>query len=63
MAAGFNWCPPLALIEAFGGKEIFVKLCEERIENSVLREMDFKNLVKAVEKSAYDYRKFIKAKL
>ena len=61
MAAGFNWCPPLAMIEAFGGIEVFEELCKERLESSVLKESGFGNLINHVEKSRYDYRRFIKA--
>ena len=31
MAAGFNWCPPLAMVQALGGKREFGRLCRERI--------------------------------
>lgn len=62
MAAGFNWCPPLAMIQALGGLDEFEKLCRERIDGSVLERVDLKHLLQRVEPSKYDYRKYIKAK-
>lgn len=62
MAAGFNWCPPLALIEAIGGVDIFWKLCQERIDKDILKAINFDELLDEVEPSKYDYRRFIKAK-
>ena len=62
MAAGFNWCPPLAMIKAFGGIEIFQKLCEERLDSDMLNRVHLSELVEEVEISRYDYRRFIKAK-
>ena len=62
MAAGFNWCPPLAMIEALGGKECFAALCRERIEESWLSLGGQEELLDRVEKSKYDFRRFMKAK-
>ena len=62
MATGFNWCPPLALIEAFSGTEAFGKLCEERIDSEILNKIKLEELLSKVEKSQYDYRRFVKAK-
>lgn len=62
MAAGFNWCPPLALVEFFGGREDFRDLCTERIDKKHLDKMPFEDLIEKIESSKYDYRKFIKAK-
>lgn len=62
MATGFNWCPPLALIEAFSGTESFGKLCEERIDSEILNKIKLEELLDKVEKSQYDYRRFVKAK-
>lgn len=59
MAAGFNWCPPLAMIEAFGGIDEVKRLS---IERSVLPEKDIEHLLRRVEPSKYDYRKFVRAK-
>lgn len=62
MAAGFNWCPPLAMIEALGGKDCFNGLCKERISESWLSSNDQQRLISRIERSKYDYRRFIKAK-
>lgn len=62
MTAGFNWCPPLALIEALSGKENFQKLCLERLDKKSLQKINMTELLDEVEPSFYDYRKFIKAK-
>lgn len=62
MATGFNWCPPLAMIDAFGGKERFEKLCMERVPESWLNIQEQKRLLNRTEKSKYDYRRLIKAK-
>ncbi len=62
MAAGFNWCPPLALLEAFGGSGTFLELCRERLRKSVLDQIDWNHLSKRIEKSNYDYRRFLQAK-
>lgn len=62
MAAGFNWCPPLAMIEALGGKECFKALCKDRIEESWLNLSEQEDLLNRVEKSKYDFRRFVRAK-
>lgn len=62
MAAGFNWCPPLAMIEALGGKEHFKDLCKERISDNWLSVDTQDHLLNRVEKSKYDFRRFVKAK-
>lgn len=62
MAAGFNWCPPLAMIEALGGIKEFKMLCLERMNPKILMAIDLEQLCYRVEPSRYDYRKFVKAK-
>ncbi|MCD7716800.1 MAG: 3-hydroxyacyl-CoA dehydrogenase family protein [Lachnospiraceae bacterium] len=62
MAAGFNWCPPLAMIQAFGGTDSFATLCRERISPDILKRIDLANLLRRVEPSKYDYRRFVRAK-
>lgn len=62
MATGFNWCPPLAMIQALGGVDAFESLCRERMDGELLDRIDLKHLLQRVEPSKYDYRKFIKAK-
>lgn len=62
MAAGFNWCPPLAMIQALGGVAEFESLCRERIGREIMGRVNLRHLLQRVEPSKYDYRKFIKAK-
>lgn len=62
MATGFNWCPPLAMMEALGGKVEFQRLCQERIQADLLVKIQPEKLLERVEPSKYDFRKFIKAK-
>lgn len=62
MATGFGWCPPLALIEAFGGKDSCLKLCKDYFGDEVYKKHDIDRVFEKVENSKYDYRRFIKAK-
>lgn len=62
MATGFNWVPPLAVIDAFGGVNIFKKIAIERLANEFLFKIDIDEILKNVPKSNFDYRPFFKAK-
>lgn len=62
MATGFNWCPPMALVSAFGGKENFISLCQEILTQDEKEKMKFEILKEEICNSSYDFRKFIKAK-
>ena len=62
MATGFGWCPPLALIEAFGGKDEFLKLYKDYVGEESYATNDIEKVFANIEKSNYDYRRFIKAK-
>lgn len=62
MAAGFHWCPPLALLEAFALAADFEKLCEEHLEPKIVGVINQRKLLDGVKKSRYDYRKFLLAK-
>ena len=57
MADGFNWLPPLAMIDALGGKKEVIRLCQKYLD------LDSTDLLENVPKSKFDYRKFIKAKV
>lgn len=59
MVTGFGWCPPLAMVEAFGGKDTFVALCKERLDVDTTMIDD---LEKEIIQSKYDYRRYLKAK-
>lgn len=62
MATGFNWIPPLAVIDAFGGENAFLDLCKSRLDTSILNELDICSLISDLPKSEYDYRRFFRAK-
>lgn len=62
MAAGFHWCPPLAMTEAFNSVADFRKLCEERLEEDIYQIIAEQKLLENLTKSRYDYRKFLLAK-
>ncbi len=62
MAHGFNWIPPLAVVDLFGGKNNFIEMCEYYLESDkyeFLYEIeDFTDNIK----SKFNYKTFIKAK-
>jgi 3-hydroxyacyl-CoA dehydrogenase len=62
MATGFNWCPPLSMIEAFGGVDEVKRLVLERFSSDELKDINLDHLLLRVEPSRYDYRKFVRAK-
>lgn len=63
MATGFNWIPPLALIEVFGGKTVVAELVSKYVKNDKMyRNIDIDKLLSACKASAYDYRRFIRSK-
>jgi len=62
MAAGFNWCPPLAMIEALGGVDEVKRLSSDIFIDSTIDKSELDHLLLTVEPSKYDYRKYIKAK-
>lgn len=62
MASGFNWIPPMALIECLGGKKHFFNEVKKR-NYTFMQNIDIDELIKICpEKSKYDYRKYIKAR-
>lgn len=63
MAMGFNWIPPLAVIDAFGGKEKVLQILQDAdLNNLNLSSEKIEKLILGAPKSKYDYRKFLKAK-
>ena len=62
LVSGFNWCPPLAMIEALFGVDNVKKLIMERINKEDYSEIDINELFNDVENSKYDFRKYIRAK-
>ena len=57
MADGFNWLPPLAMIDLFGGIKEVSRLCKKYLKD------DYKELLSDLPKSKYDFRRFLKAKV
>lgn len=62
MATGFNWVPPLAVVDALGGIEKFRELASLHLDDNILSKLDLDTVLKDIPKSKYDYRSFFKAK-
>lgn len=62
MASGFDWAPPLSVIEAFGGVYEFKKLAYKHLGNQLEGSFDLNILLEDIPSSNYDYRPFFKAK-
>ena len=60
MAAGFNWCPPLAMYEALSGAADVPALIRERLPEIWTR-ADAAELLADVPTSKYDYRSYFKS--
>lgn len=60
MAAGFNWCPPLAMYQALSAVIDIPSLIEERLPG-ISQNVDIEYYLKKVSLSGYDYRKFFKS--
>lgn len=62
MATGFGWVPPLAVIDAFGGKKAFAWIAAKAdMGNIGLGEDEISELIAAAPASKYDYRRYIRA--
>ncbi len=61
IATGYNWCPPLAMIEALSTVANFRQLVEERLSKSMIENIDIDRLLLQVEPSRYDYRLYFKS--
>lgn len=59
MAAGFNWCPPMAVVDAILEETDFKELVKERLE---LGSVEVDHLLSLIEPSKYDFRIYFKAK-
>lgn len=62
MATGFNWVPPLAVIDAFGGLRAFQEITSERLTEDFLEKVNIKEVLQNIPKSKYDFRPFFKTK-
>lgn len=63
MATGFNWCPPLAMYNAFSTVTDVKELIKERVDLSKYPNIDLDNLLSQVKASKYDFRPFFKSNL
>ena len=61
MATGFNWCPPLAVIDALQTVTDFRRLVHERLGDSVGQKVDIDRLLSKTESSKFDYRIYFKS--
>lgn len=69
MSTTYRWIPPLSFIDCIGGREVFARLCRERLDSEIFERMKadapgigFDELVAGIPASKYDYRKFLKAR-
>ncbi len=59
MSTGFNWIPPLALIDVFGGIASFKQHLRK---NDIYEKIDLDRVLYNLPKSHYDYRPFLRAR-
>lgn len=60
MATGFNWCPPLAMLEAFSTVTDVRSLLKKELDTEVQSQIDVDALLSKAVKSGYDYRPYFK---
>ena len=60
MATGFNWCPPLALYQAFSSVVSVPNLIRENLVD-VCTKVDIDGLLADVKPSKYDFRPYFKS--
>lgn len=61
MAEGFNWVPPLAVIDAFGGVTKFKHIVLNKMPTDYLTLIDVEEIFNNIPVSSYDYRPFFMA--
>lgn len=61
MATGFNWCPPLAMLDAFRTVADVKALMQERLDPKLLAQVDIDKLLSNAGMSKYDYRPYFKS--
>ncbi|MEG2263183.1 MAG: 3-hydroxyacyl-CoA dehydrogenase family protein, partial [Acinetobacter sp.] len=61
IATGYNWCPPLAMIQALSSVTDFKALLNSRLDRQVLNLVDIDHLLHHAEPSKYDYRLYFKS--
>lgn len=62
MSTGFNWCPPLAMIQAFSTVTDVNALIHERLASDILKKIDVDSFLAEVKPSKYDYRLYFKSR-
>ena len=62
MATGFNWCPPLAMIQALSTVSNVKELMNKRLDPSIIAANDIDKLLSKVQPSKYDYRLYFKSR-
>lgn len=62
MATGFNWCPPLAMVQALSTVADVNALVHERLNDNILKKIDVDSLLAEVKPSKYDYRLYFKSR-
>lgn len=58
MSKGFNWIPPIALVEVLGGVDEVIALCNKYLG---LKD-EYKKILSGISNSRFSYEKYIKAK-
>jgi 3-hydroxyacyl-CoA dehydrogenase len=61
MASGFNWAPPLSIIDAFGGVSTFKRIALERLDKDYLNRVNLDFIIDSVPASDFDFRRYFKA--
>jgi 3-hydroxyacyl-CoA dehydrogenase len=61
MASGFNWAPPLSVIDALGGVETLKRIAFERLDKDYLNRINLDFILDSALASDYDYRRYFKA--
>lgn len=61
MAAGFNWCPPIAMADALSKVADINRLFEENIDKDILKITDTQRLLYTAGISKYDFRPYFKS--
>ncbi|MGF7012576.1 3-hydroxyacyl-CoA dehydrogenase [Lachnospiraceae bacterium PF1-22] len=62
MATGFNWIPPIAYIEAWGGVDEFIEYVKSNFSEDISRHTSILDILKRASKSEYDYKMYFRAK-
>lgn len=60
MAAGFNWCPPLAMYDALSAVTD-VAACTKELLPDICKAVDVDELLSEIKPSKYDYRRYFKS--